>query len=561
MIVPIAEFQLLIVRADPFPDRVRLQKIKRCSRNGRQRSNRNQPRINGNCPRAVNGQHVSKNVAAAFAAKIEIGMLSQIDRRRFVRGGLVLDFHRVIILQPIRDHDGKVSRIAFFAVFAHIAQSQPWGVIHQAGLRRPKHFIESDFAAVEMTWNAVRRIVRSQRVRGAIESETPVRDSVSKASHHRTEVRRPLDIVFNRIVAEDDVLEPTRAIRGAKTHNNRPVVRDVCLHPVRIHEGKQRCFSTIGQCAEMGEGDRGDSGAWRGRHEEGITISVLGGLRQVLSKIREKIFPAGKEEGSAASFPAFTPVLRFVLLAVSLDTSLTLRPMANFAPSDPNSPAERSANVPVEPPMEEKLRIFWEKNSRAILGLCIVLLLAVLIRGAYNYYLREREATIQGDFAAASTPDKLRGFIEQHPDHALSGLALLQIADEAYSSGKYSDAQNSYHRAAGILKRGPFAGRARLGEAIAKIDGGDRTGEQDLKGIASDALELKPVRAEAAFHLATIAAAAGKNDEALKQLDFVTSLDQLSSWSQRAQMVRATLPGGSSIPAAPVAAPVVSVHP
>ena len=228
--------------------------------------------------------------------------------------------------------------------------------------------------------------------------------------------------------------------------------------------------------------------------------------------------------------------------------------MANFAPSERNSPA----NAPVEPPMEEKLRIFWEKNARAILGACIVVLLAVLARGAYNYYLREREASIEGDFAAATTPDKQRAFVDQHPDHALAGLALLELGDEAYSNAKYSDAQSDYRRAADILKHGPFAGRARLGDAVAKLDAGDNSGEQELKSLASDALEFTPVRAEAAFHLATLAAGAGKNDEAIKQFDLVNSLDPTGTWSQRAQMVRSTLPGGAS--PAPVAPAGISVH-
>jgi len=234
--------------------------------------------------------------------------------------------------------------------------------------------------------------------------------------------------------------------------------------------------------------------------------------------------------------------------------------MANFAPSDPNSPADRSPNVPVEPPMEEKLRIFWEKNARAILGVCVVALLAVLMRGAYNYYLREREASIESDFAAATTPEKQHAFVEQHPDHALAGMALLQLGDEAYSNAKYSDAQEDYRRAASILKRGPFAGRARLGAAVAKIDAGDHSGDQELKAIASDALELKPVRAEAAFHLAMIASAAGKPDEAGKQLDLVATLDPTGSWNQRAQMIRSTLPGVPPATPAPAAA-AVPAHP
>jgi tetratricopeptide (TPR) repeat protein len=223
--------------------------------------------------------------------------------------------------------------------------------------------------------------------------------------------------------------------------------------------------------------------------------------------------------------------------------------MANFAPLDPKTSANDAVSPknaqPVEVPMEEKLRLFWENNSRAIFGLCVVALLAILLRGAYGYFQREREAGIERDFAAAITPEKLKSFIDQHSDHSLAGVASLQLADQAYSGGKYSEAAADYRQAADILKKGPFAGRARIGAAVSKISLGDHSGEEDLRQLAHDSAQPKVVQGEAAFHLASLAIEAGQMADAAKDLELASSADPSGIWSQRALLLRATLPASA----------------
>ena len=68
---------------------------------------------------------------------------------------------------------------------------------------------------------------------------------------------------------------------------------------------------------------------------------------------------------------------------------------------------------------------------------------------------------------------------------------------------------------------------------------------------------MKAVRAEASYQLASLAAAASRNDEALKYLDQVTMIEPAGTWAQRALVLRATLPA----PAAPVGLPSVSPAP
>lgn len=192
-----------------------------------------------------------------------------------------------------------------------------------------------------------------------------------------------------------------------------------------------------------------------------------------------------------------------------------------------------------------------------VYALCAVILLAIIGRGGLEYYQHQREESLQADYAAATTPDKLKAFIAQNPDHTLAGVASLRLADDAYSAGNYADAQTNYQHAGEILKGTVLGGRALVGAAVSKVNLGQASdAEEKLKQIANDASQLKPVRAEAAYHVATLALDAGRADEATKYLDLVSSVDQSGIWAERALALRTTVPG-----AAPSAPPTVSVSP
>lgn len=228
--------------------------------------------------------------------------------------------------------------------------------------------------------------------------------------------------------------------------------------------------------------------------------------------------------------------------------------MSTPAPLDPKVPApQKSAEVaaPVAPSFEERLRIFWEKNAKTVYALCVVVLLAIIGRGAFEYYQAQKEASIQADYAAATTPEKLKAFINQYPTHTLAAVASLRQADDAYSAKNYAEAVSNYQRAADILKTGPFAGRARLGVAVSKLNQGQTAeGEDKLKQIANDSTQLKPVRAEAAYHLAALAVDAGRTEDATKYLDLASSVEADGSWAKRAMMLRTSLPAPTAAPAA-----------
>jgi hypothetical protein len=192
---------------------------------------------------------------------------------------------------------------------------------------------------------------------------------------------------------------------------------------------------------------------------------------------------------------------------------------------------------------EDKLQQFWQRNRAVVLGFCVAVLLAILGKGAWDYFAGQKQLEIENAYAAATTTDQLRSFSAAHPNHPLGGIAQLRIADEAYENGKSADAIAGYEKAVGMLKSGPLATRAKLGRALAKVQAGKGAEAQtDLKQIADDATQFKAVRAEAAYHLTSLAVEAGNATDAQKYVEQLNQIDPMGAWSQRAMMLRATLP-------------------
>jgi hypothetical protein len=183
----------------------------------------------------------------------------------------------------------------------------------------------------------------------------------------------------------------------------------------------------------------------------------------------------------------------------------------------------------------------------------------ILVKGAYEVISAQREKGIAADYAAATSDIQLKAFIADNDSHVLGGLAQLRLADQAYTAGSYSDARVAYDKAAGILKKTSFGQRAHLGAAISAVQAGaSADGEAALKLLSTDLGLEKIVRAEASYHLASLAATAGNGTEAIRLIEQVTVIDLQGQWAERASLLRATLPQTAAItPAADSAANAV----
>ena len=228
-------------------------------------------------------------------------------------------------------------------------------------------------------------------------------------------------------------------------------------------------------------------------------------------------------------------------------------------PSNPqstgNDPKLVAVNETNADTFEDKLQLFWEKNGKVVIGVCVLVLLVIVGKGVWEHFAKKKELEIEQAYAAATTSEQLKSFAAAHPDHTLAGISHLRLADEAYAADKSADAQAAYEKAIAVLKEGPLVARAKLGLALTKVQAGKAAeGAADLKQLANDATQLKAVRAEAMYHLASLSAQAGNATEVQTFSDQLMQLDPSSPWAQRAMALRASLPAPAEAPA-PATAP------
>ncbi|HEY1793025.1 MAG TPA: hypothetical protein VGG34_08905 [Opitutaceae bacterium] len=163
---------------------------------------------------------------------------------------------------------------------------------------------------------------------------------------------------------------------------------------------------------------------------------------------------------------------------------------------------------------EDQLRLLWDRYGNLAYWVLAAAALFIIARGGWNFMNAQKEAAIRKDYQACTTPDSYLAFAAKHPGHPLAGVAEESVADNAYSSGSFTDALKSYSEAVSDLPAGPARQQAKLGQAMALVSVG-RTGEAeaDLKALMADASDLKTVRCEAGYHLANLEIAAGRAGE------------------------------------------------
>ena len=224
--------------------------------------------------------------------------------------------------------------------------------------------------------------------------------------------------------------------------------------------------------------------------------------------------------------------------------------MANHPPHAHNPNAGNTDETPRPPTSDEQLKAFWLKNEKNIYIACAVVIVLVLIFGFWRSMRASTEDSVGAAYKAAVTPEKLRAFINENPGSPLAAAAALKLADNAYVSKNYAEAASYYDKAAAD-KTAPFASRALIGAAMSKVLGGQSSdGETRLTQILNDTTQPAIARAEAAYHLGTLAANAGRADAAAKLYDQVATLAPKSLWADNAafQSAHLTTIGTASLP-------------
>lgn len=208
-----------------------------------------------------------------------------------------------------------------------------------------------------------------------------------------------------------------------------------------------------------------------------------------------------------------------------------------------HQPTEQPA-APIEPGFEENLQVFWNKNRSLVLGACAAALLVVIGREGWHFYAAQQEQSVREQYARiADRPEQLAAFAAANADHALAGVAYLQMADAKYTAADYRQAGDNYKKAVAILTNPVLLSRARLGAAMSQLNGGEQAAaESALKAISTDATLPRGARAEAAYHLATLAYDAGNATEVARLVAEMNKIDATGAWAQRATLLLAAKP-------------------
>lgn len=212
----------------------------------------------------------------------------------------------------------------------------------------------------------------------------------------------------------------------------------------------------------------------------------------------------------------------------------------------PPPPENQSQAQPAAPDsgVELALHSFWEKNRSLLIGACVVALLVIIGREGWQYVAASSEAKVREQYARiADRPEQLAAFASANSGHALAGVAYLQLADTKYGAADYKSAAENYKKAADVIKEPLLLGRAKLGEAISVLKSGDQArAETALKALLADTTLLNEVRAESAYHLASLADSAGNTAEVGRLVGEINKIDATGIWAQRGSMLLAPKP-------------------
>src|SRR5947209_4806666 len=112
-------------------------------------------------------------------------MLSQIDRRGFVRGRFIFKAELIVVGEGVDNFHLQIAGIAFFPIFAGAGENDASAVLLLERLGGPHHLVEAFYAAVQ----SVRTVVLGEMVRVTVEGKLAVCYSVAVSTDQCSEVR------------------------------------------------------------------------------------------------------------------------------------------------------------------------------------------------------------------------------------------------------------------------------------------------------------------------------------------------------------------------------------
>lgn len=227
---------------------------------------------------------------------------------------------------------------------------------------------------------------------------------------------------------------------------------------------------------------------------------------------------------------------------------------SNSTTPDPTKSTLANATVvggdtlPPDSDMDEKFFDFWKKNGVLIFGAIAAIGLGVVGYQSVEYFQESRKKAIAQEFSADQSTAGLNAFIAKHPQHPLSGLALLQLGHASFADGRFEEAASQYQQAIPLIEDPALVQRATIGSGVALIRAGQVVaGISALKSLAENDSGFQSTRAEAAYNVAVAYWEQGNFAEMEKAVKLIEEMDQAGIWSFRASQLRSRVPELSAV--------------
>ncbi len=145
------------------------------------------------------------------------------------------DNQPISIRERVGNGSTEGSWITFFHVRAGVIESDTSALVVPERVGVPDHLVEAAKSAVQ----TVRAIVDGKAVNRTVECESSTRNPVAIAADDRAEVGVIVEIPTQAVIAEDDVIEPARAVRRLERGDDPAVVGEPHFDAVNIRESEQ----------------------------------------------------------------------------------------------------------------------------------------------------------------------------------------------------------------------------------------------------------------------------------------------------------------------------------
>ena len=228
VVVALAEHELLVVVADPLPDRVRRPEVERRARDRRERRRSGSASRRPACSSsALSVQPVVVDRPRALARQVPVRVVREVDHRRRVRRRLVVDAQVVVLVERVVDLDVEVAGVArAVGRLAGRCSPRPPCSCGSASRRPRRGCLIGSASHTKRSkpwsppWRLFGPLLMSSVYVVAVERERRVGDAVAVAADDAAEVRRVRGrrvaarhrVAVEVRVAERDVREPPAAV-------------------------------------------------------------------------------------------------------------------------------------------------------------------------------------------------------------------------------------------------------------------------------------------------------------------------------------------------------------